>query len=285
MYEYLRRHPRIFFPFDEDDYGRVKEPNHFCPELDIGEPDAIHDRDAYLALYRDAGDALWRGDASTNYLVSEQAALRIREFSPQARILVMLRPPLDFMHSYHSELLSHFHENISDFYEALEASENRRQGRQIPPRSGVPRCLDYFAMSRFAPQVERYYDTFGRSAVKVVLLEDMAKSPAQTIRDVFAFLGVDESFLPDLHVHNETPRNGPVERTLEAVYSHSGIKQAVQRVLSYKARRRLLAFVRSHEPVSAPSNPRDDELRRQFVPEVNRLAELIGRDLQHWNPS
>ncbi|MGH8161759.1 MAG: sulfotransferase [Gammaproteobacteria bacterium] len=284
MYEYLRQHPRIFFPFDADidNYMRIKEPNHFCPELVIHESDVIHDRDAYLALYRDAGDAVWRGDASTFYLVSEQAPLRILRFSPQARILIMLRPPFDFMHSYHSELLRYHHEDISDFYEAIEASEDRRLGRRIPPGCGVPRNLDYFAMCRFAPYVERYYDIFGRSAVKIVLLEDLAKSPIQTLRDVFMFLGVEESFTPNLRVHNETPRNGPMEHALQTVYSRSGIKHVVQRVFPPAARHRFLAFIRSHEPGSAAPDPRDAELRRQLIPDVDRLAKLIGRDLDHW---
>ncbi len=123
----------------------------------------------------------WRGDASTNHLFSELAAENIKLFCPSARILVMLRPPVDWMRSYHSELLRHQHEDIADFYEAVNASEDRRNGLRLPPHTSVPKCLDYLEMSRFAPQVERYYRVFGRGAVKVVLLEDMVAAPEETL--------------------------------------------------------------------------------------------------------
>ncbi len=53
LYEYLRQHPQIFFPFSTDGYSRIKEPNHFCPELEILERDAITDlRGIPHGLYR-----------------------------------------------------------------------------------------------------------------------------------------------------------------------------------------------------------------------------------------
>ncbi|MGA9342175.1 MAG: sulfotransferase, partial [Rhodanobacteraceae bacterium] len=105
LYEYLRQHPQIFFPFDERDYSRTKEPNHFCPDLEILDRYAIRDRRDYLALYKGSEGMFLRGDASTNYLVSEHAPAAIKDFCPEARILVMLRPPVEMMHSYHRELL------------------------------------------------------------------------------------------------------------------------------------------------------------------------------------
>lgn len=165
LHEYLRRHPQIFFPFSDDNYGRVKEPNHFCPELEILEKNAIKGRKDYHDLYRGSERARWRGNASTNYLFSETAPERIKRFCPDARILIMLRPPVDMMRSYHSELLRHHHEDIVDYHEALSASEDRRNGLRIPKHTVVPKCLDYFAMSRFAEQIERYYHILSRTLV------------------------------------------------------------------------------------------------------------------------
>ena len=49
LYEYLRRQPQIFFPHNQDTLGRAKEPNHFCPELEITARYSIKDRDEYKA--------------------------------------------------------------------------------------------------------------------------------------------------------------------------------------------------------------------------------------------
>ncbi|MGH9434851.1 MAG: sulfotransferase family protein [Terriglobia bacterium] len=284
LYEYLRRHPQIFFPFSDDDYGRVKEPNHFCPELEILEKDAIKGRKDYLDLYRGSERARWRGDASTNYLFSETAAERIKCFCPNARILIMLRPPVDWMHSYHSELLRTHHEDIVDFYEALNASEDRRNGLRIPEHTGVPKCLDYYAMSRFAPQVERYYRVFGKDAVKVALLEDMIADPAATFRDILSFLDVDTAFQPEFRVHNETPRNGFLERVARSVYGAPLVEHALGAIFTWRARRGALSFIRRIEPVHQRSDPRDLQLHQLYAPEVERFSMLIGRNLDHWQP-
>lgn len=282
LYEYLRQHPQVFFPYDEDDYSRVKEPNYFCPELEIREKDAISDRDHYLGLYRSSEHAVRRGDASTNYLFSESASERIKQACPDARILVLLRPPVDWMRSYHSELLRHQHEDIADFHEAVDASADRRHGRRIPPHTSVPKCLDYIAMSRFTPQVERYFRVFEGDAVKVVLLEDMATAPEQTFRDILVFLGVESSFRPEFLVHNETPRQGRLERWVKFAYGRLGMKHVVQLVLPRATRRRVLSFIRRKDLGVTAAGPRDAVLREQCAPDVARLSALLGRDLSHW---
>lgn len=274
LYEYLRQHPQIYFPWNAQDYSRVKEPNHFCPELAIDGRDAIPDRDQYLDLYRRGRNATWRGDASTNYLYSTEAAARIHQSSPDARILISLRPPVAWMRSYHGELLRHRHEDIADFHAAVAASAERRHGRRIPPHSSVPKCLDYLAMSQFAAQVERYYRTFGRQAVKVILLEDLAREPERIYAEVLEFLGVDPSFHPAFVVHNATPKPavpGPGARR------PLGMDALIRQVLHRPEPARRSGG-------TAPMDCRDRALQDLCRADVDRLAALIGRDLSHWQP-
>ncbi len=280
MYQYLRQHPQIFFPFDEED-GRAKEPHYFCQELEIGARDSIKDESEYLALYRGSEYAKWRGDASVLYLFSEQAAARIRQFCPEARILIMLRPPVGQMRSRHAHCLRHggAREDIADFYEAIEAGGDRRNGRRIPPHTSLPKCLDYFSVARFAPQVERYFDIFGREAVKVVLLEDMVAAPERTYREVLEFLGVDDSFVPEFRVYNEAPAHSVLERAVFRVYHNPAVKRAVQAVAPYRRRHRILTRIRA---LARGKPPRDDQLRQRCRPDVEWLSRLIERDLSHW---
>jgi len=285
LYEYLRHHPQIYFPYDVNDYARVKEPNHLCPELCIADKDAIRDHDAYTTLYEGSQNARWRGDASTNYLFSERAADNIRHLNPEARILIMLRPPVEWMRSYHSELVRHHHEDILDFSEAVAACTDRRNGRRIPAATGVPRCLDYPAMADFAPQVERYQRVFGRRAVKVILLEELARSPQATFRDILVFLGLDTSFQPEFTVYNETPRHGRVEGFLRTLYRNPGIKALVQRSVPRALRRKSIELVRQREAPRSGLDAFDQGLREQCAPGIERLAALIDRDLRHWQAS
>ncbi|MBS0430975.1 MAG: sulfotransferase domain-containing protein [Proteobacteria bacterium] len=283
LYEYLRRHPQIFFPVGDDStYSLVKEPQHFCADLEIGPRCAIHDRSDYLNLYRDAGESRWLGDASTYYLFSPTASAAIRQFNPDARILIMLRPPFEMMRSYHSELLRWGLEDIIDFHEAVSAWTDRSEGRRLPKDLTVAKCLDYIAIGRFAPQIERYLDTFGRDAVKIVLLEDLSAHPVQTWRGILEFLDTDASFQPEFRVYNEAPVDGTLEHLLHVVHGLPGVRQLSNAIFPYATRRRLVAALRRQQRGRSEPDPRDLELRKCCEPDITRLAQLIGRDLSHW---
>lgn len=282
LYEYLRQHPQIFFPAaaDANSNWRVKEPAFFCPDL-LPRDIVIRDERQYLANYAGSERYRWRGDATTYYLYSKDAPARIREYSPDARILVILRPPLEQMRSNHSHLLRAGREDIADFHSAVAATGDRRNGRRMPAR-GVQAWLDYTGVCSFASQVERYQQAFGTDRVKVVLLEDLRARPAETYRDVLAFLEVDTGFLPDFRVHNEAPPRGVLERFVTAVYRQPAVKQAASMLFPYKMRRRFISQVRRLDTSPARSDPRDLELRAAMRPNVERLAAVIGRDLSHW---
>ena len=286
MYEYLRRHPQVLFPSARDDSGttdfRLKEPHHFCPDRHLPDRVSVKSDEEYLALYAGSGSYAYRGDASASYLYSNAAPGLIKAFCPHARIIIMLRPPLEMMHSMHAALLGWL-EDIGDFYEAVAASEDRRCGRRIPPGCEEWTWLDYTGSSRFSPQVERYFATFGRAAVKVVLLEDLTSDPLRTWLDIMDFLGIDDSFRPDFRVHNKTRRHGVLESAVESIYRHPAVHKAVRTVIPYAAIRAGLATLRKidHGKRSA-NNDRERALREACRPDVERLSRLLGRDLAHW---
>lgn len=291
LYEYLRQHSQIFFPHDpqvEPDathpgYWRAKEPCYFCTDIAHSTKVSIKDKAAYLALYAGADHFTWRGDASACMLRSHTAPGLIKAFCPDARILIALRPPVAMMHSYHKELLRNHWEDITDFHAAVAASEDRDKGLRLPPGTPVPQSLNYLFVSDFAPQVQRYIDTFGRNAVKVVLLEDLAAHPAETYRSILNFLAVDADFAPSFRIHNEGPIQGKLELALYRIHAAPGIREVSNVLFPYAVRRRLLGHVRRlHKPAHAAPDPRDAALRERCRPDIERLARLIDRDLSHW---
>lgn len=290
LYEYLRVHPEVYFPYDPSfepsaaspGYWCCKEPTFFCTDLELPAHKSIKSEREYLALYTGSEGYKWRGDASAFYLYSRTAAERIRAFCPEARILITLRPPVDQMHSWHNDCLLGPTENITDFHEAIDASEDRRMGRRLAPQ-GIPAWQDYFGVSQFAGQIQRYLQAFGRDAVRVVLLEDLSARPAETYRGILEFLDVDTSFLPEFRVYNEPPIHSLLEHALNAVHSLPGVRQTADFIFPYPVRRRLVKAVRGMESRRRASpDPRDEELRRRCRPGIERLAVLIGRDLSHW---
>ena len=126
LYEGLRRHPQIFMPFH-------KEPLYFGDDL-TRRYGRMTEAD-YLRLFRNAQPGQRIGEASTWYLYSTSAAHEIKQFSPDAKIVVVLRNPVDVMYAQHNQLIFNVIEDIPDFAEALgaEAGPARRQAPAAGP--------------------------------------------------------------------------------------------------------------------------------------------------------
>ncbi len=282
LYEYLRRHPQVYFPTNEKDYWVTKEPKFFCPDLDIRQKGCVEELDDYLELYRGGREATLRGDASTCYLYSELAAKKIRGFCPNAYILIALRPPVDMMRSYHSDMVRSHWQPVSGFYDALNATYDSNADSFVPVPCKGPSYLDYFGISRFAPQVERYFRVFGRHRVKVVLLEDIVSKPAATFADILAFLEIDTSFQPEFRIFNERPGRSRIEALARFAYTLPFVNKVTSRLVPYSARRRFLSALRRRESGSPGFDRREDRLRALCRPDVESLSALLDRDLSHW---
>src|SRR3546814_12058099 len=96
MASYLGQHPEIFF-------SDPKEPLFFG--RDLYHTWRLEDFDAYLDLFAGAREARWIGEGTVWYLYSRRAAEEIKSFAPHAKIIVMLRNPIDVIYSLHGQFL------------------------------------------------------------------------------------------------------------------------------------------------------------------------------------
>jgi hypothetical protein len=278
LYEYLRAHPQLFMSVP-------KEPMYFGADLTPRYRRMTQDE--YLALFRDARADQRAGEASPWYLYSSTAAAEIKAFEPGARIVIMLRNPVDVMYSQHGQLVFNQREDLADFGAALEAEADRVAGRRIPADAIRPEALFYRRSVRFAEQIRRYLDVFGPEAIHYVVFEDLVADPAQVYRDTLEFLGVDPTYPldPTAYNPNRSARSGRVQRAIFAP------PPALRGVFGRLRRMPLLHRVRD-ALVSANSRPAerprmDPALRAaltaEFAPQVTDLGELIGRDLSAWS--
>src|SRR5262245_29668254 len=110
IFEYLAPHPEVFLA--------PKEPHFFGS--DIRSIRQVNEAE-YLKLFGSAENELRLGDASVFYFYSNVAPQEIREFSPDARIIISLRNPVDMVYSLHSQLVFSLEDEIEDFETALRA--------------------------------------------------------------------------------------------------------------------------------------------------------------------
>src|SRR4051812_11397874 len=276
LYDGLRRHPQIFMPFH-------KEPLFFGD--DLTRRYGRMTLDDYMRLFKDGKPGQRVGEASTWYLYSTSAAREIKEFSPDAQIVVILRNPVDVMYAQHNQLIFNVIEDIPDFKEALDAESERRAGRRIPSGPINVENLFYRHSVQFAEQLERYFEVFGRDKVHVMLTDDLRGDGAGTMRGLLQFLGVDPAIAtaPPNSNENRRVRLPLVQRLIFAPRLLLPLAPFLRRFPLVRSLRTRMLEMNSE---AKPRPPMDPALRRQlvdeFTPEIERLAKLIDRDLSSW---
>jgi hypothetical protein len=277
MYQYLAEHPEIYT-------SPAKELHLFGTDLTIWHPRITKER--YLFHFSEAKDEKRLGEASVWYLYSRRAAQEIREFSASAGIIIMLRNPVDMLYSLHSQFLADGDETLSDFKAALEAERDRKRGLRVPVRARTAEVLFYRDVAKYTQQVQRYFDAFGRENVHIIIYDDLQQDLAGVYGKTLQFLNVDTNYFPDFRVIN------PNRRVRAKALRHFIVNPPrVVRWLAGSVPHRLQRFVverltrLSIKYEARP--PMDSELRRSLqvecAPEVERLSELLGRDLTLWS--
>jgi hypothetical protein len=274
MYEYLRKHPQVFMPYR-------KEPVYFGSDLAKRPP--VLDEAGYLALFDPADGATAVGEATVWYLYSETAPSEIQALSPDARIIIMLRNPIDMIHSLHRHWLWSANEQIADFGEAVAAESDRAAGRRMPPNMEQPIGLRYTWLGKYTSHVRRYLDAFGPERVLILIYDDLADDGMRIGRQTLDFLGVDAGYDGSFEVVNQnkrarSPRLQRLSRSKGFLRLASRLPPRVFHIL-YRGLQRANIRPESRAPVDPALRQR---LAAEFAPDVAALGALLGRDLSQW---
>jgi hypothetical protein len=292
MHEYLRAHPQIYM-------SAYKEPYYFGADL-VG-PRMAQFRGKltkYRGLFADATNERWIGESSIWYLYSRTAACEIKQFSPTARIMIMLRNPLEVSYSMYYQSRFTGNEILLTFEEALQVEPERLQGRGIPRMSHTYQGLLYTEICRYTDQVKRYFDVFGRDAVHVIIYDDFKRDTAGEYRKTLEWLDVDPTFTTAFTVinANKQVRNPALQNFMLRVgispmllKDRLNYAAAAYHWLPPRVRARLLTPVTSAYTrfQKRPDMKLETRIRLQsiFLPELERLSTLLNRDLTGWcNP-
>jgi hypothetical protein len=259
LWRYLGAHPAIFM-------ARTKEP-HFFSAFDEGLFPVVHDEASYLRLFADARTPL-RGEASPSYLWSETAAERIQRVSPDAKILVALRDPVERVHALYWHRVR-IGLDSDDFGKAFR--------NELDPSFKADGSV-YVRRGRCARDVARFMRLFGEN-VRVLLFEEFVRDTRRELARVFRFLGVDPVVAERVEIETHNPFALPRNRL------------AADLVGSKRARKIARGFVPKalREPVESAllktgSKPHldpdtDRMLTAFFAADVSELAALLGRPL------
>jgi len=195
LYYYLRQHPQIYMtPLKETNFFALKDkPLNFCGPGDDNYVNrmSITCLEQYQQQFDGVRDETAIGEASPLYLYEPKAAACIKEHVPDAKLLVILRNPIDRAYSAFVHLVRDGRETTRDFAEALTLEDERIA-------AGWEHIWHYKKMGLYAEQLERYFALFGRENVRVDLYYDFKTRPVELMQEIFAYLDVDNTFAPDI---------------------------------------------------------------------------------------
>ena len=239
------------------------------------------ERDAYEEAFRLGEDARWRADASTMYLPSTDAIRLAQEMVPDAKFVTVLRNPYSRAYSAYQYQRSRLREPAPTFTTAIE---EERDGKRNDWAYG----WRYIHTSLYAEQVERLFEAVPEANRLTVLMEEILGEGG--LDPVYDFLGLADHRI-DLVFENETllPR-GRLKRFAAQMVNNSRIGRPIRTMLPQPA----IAFYSSVNAVlrglvykdgEKPAKITDEEralLAPDIEPDIDRLEQLLGRELSIW---
>jgi hypothetical protein len=194
LHYYLNLHPDIFM-------SEQKELNFFVAERNW--PKGL---DWYRTQF--ASDAPVRGETSPNYTAHhlfKGIPARMHSVVPDAKLIYLVRDPIERMVSHYVHLLNRNPENRS-LEEAFSEEDS-----------------NYYQRSKYYMQLQKFTEYYDKDSILVVSNERLRGHRRETLREIFRFLGVDENFdTPDFdqikHDSGEKRKLNPTGRALLKVY-------------------------------------------------------------------
>ncbi|XVQ06635.1 sulfotransferase family protein [Spirillospora sp. CA-255316] len=196
----LARHPSLYM-------SPVKEPKFFLtdgpPPARGGPGDAqtyrehVWRRADYEALFDDAPRETLRGESTPFYLYDRAAQRRIHDLIPQARLIAVVRDPVERAHSNWTHLWSAGLEPIDDFVLACRAEHLRIE-------AGWSEFWHYLRMGRYGEQLDHLLTLFPREQVLIFRYRDLLVRPAQALDRICSFLGAEPGIVTELPRENVT---------------------------------------------------------------------------------
>ncbi len=173
---------------------------------------------AYRRLRARDGGPVLAGEASPYYLFHPLAAERARKLVPDAKVIVLLRDPVERAWSHYKERVRHGAEPLG-FEEALRREPERLAGEveRILAEPGYSSFAhehySYVAQGRYLDVLPDWLERFPRERVLVMASEDLYTDPQAALDRVTAFLGLPGRTLRDRTWHNYHPAADMGEQT------------------------------------------------------------------------
>jgi hypothetical protein len=284
LYHYLKQHPQIYMcSRNEPNYWALDQADFAKWFQGPGDQEAIEQyyirhRADYAALFTSALPDQLIGESSPVYLYSANAAQQIHKNIPHVRLLVILRNPVDRAYSHYQHFYRAGIEPLPDFKKAVAAEEAR-----IAQGWGPIPMWHYVNMGFYAQQLQYYYQFFDPAQVFVCLYEDFQMDPVALSQKLFTFIGVNNTFTPDVRVQHNIGGHPRRHQLYAMMTQPNSLKLIFNQVIPPPIRH---AFRDAIHGINVHKPKLDLMLRNQlkalYRDDILKLQTFINRDLSGW---
>ena len=276
IYNYLGQHPQVYMSpiketnFLEKDWEKVGK------EQSLYNSNGIDTWEKYCQLFAGAKDEIALGEASPNYLFHYKSSVeRILKYVPEAKLIAILRNPIE---RAYSDYLMHIRDEIGEQL-SLKAEIELR-----------PRSSFLLKKGFYSTQLQYYFEHFDKSQIKIYLYDDLKANPVKLMQDLYKFIGVDNSFYPDMSEKVQTaqiPKSRLVNKLLRKQnpvrsFVAKNLKLFLPEAQRQKLRSQLIKLNSDGKDKAKLNQEERKILQDLYQEEIVSLQELIGRDLSSW---
>lgn len=284
LYNYLKEHPEIFMSEEKEPFFFICEGGH--PEIlgkKIEDDNFLKTRITifreYEKLFKGVKDEKAIGEASASYLYVPDAAKRIKNYIPDVKLIAILRHPVDRAYSNFLHCIGRGVEPLKVFEEVIKEEEKRMKENW---------GLVYYYKEKgfYYKYLKTYFELFHPSQIKVFLYEDFESNSKGILKEIFQFLGVDETFTPKLNEkYNISKKQGLKSNPLTGLLrSRNPIKLFIKDLIPQSVREKMVTVIDkvNSENISSLSEETRNTLINDYKADILNLQSLINKDLSHW---
>jgi len=269
LYHYLDEHPQV-------EMSSQKEPDYFSDKA-IQEQgmyygkNRINTLEKYESLFAHKEGVIY-GEGSVSYLLYENVAEDIKKYNPGAKIIIMLRNPIDRAFSHY--LMDYRLGLVSDSFEDIVNKKSKNKNAHLFYQQ-------YIEVSEYAQQIQRYFNIFTRDNLLLIDYDDFKGDVSGTVDLVYDFLKVSTEFTADVNTKHNT-FTMPKNKGIRFIYSFVFLRKILTFIFPKSLVKNIKGLLFKADKKPELLEETRNQLKQFFSDDVRQLGGVLGKDYSKW---
>ena len=293
LYNYLDQHPDVYM-------SPIKEPHYFSKDIKMSDFNEeykkrvefdissylskdklekkhilhIENLDDYLQLFRENNNEKCLGEVSNGYLFSKVAAQEIYDFNPNAKIIIILRNPIE-------RAFSHWIMGIQLGIVKNKSFFEQTKNDYSHSKKGWGQSHLFIELGLYYEQIKRYFDVFPSENIKVFIFDDLKNNSKNVKNELFDFLNIGKLESIDFTKKYNVTRL-PKNKLISMITNNRFIKNSLRGILTENRKIFLKNMLYSKDSIPILTNNDRHKLLPYFINDIKKLEKLLERKLDSW---